>query len=88
MELTSLPVDLLEIVTNHKCLDQRALCCVSKDIKATVDAKADKLRKLTYSCFENEYFLFQEIKDVVELHDYSTIYIDGEEWYVDNADWP
>ena len=88
MQLTALPVDLLEKVTNHKSLDQRALCSVSKEVKATVDAKADKLRKLTYSCFENEYYLFQEIQDVVELHDYTTIYMDGEEWYVDNAGWP
>ena len=79
MQLTSLPVDLLEKVTNHKSLDQRALCSVSREDKATVDAKADKLRRLTYSCFENEYFLFQEIKDVVELYDYSTIYLDGQE---------
>jgi len=88
MTLTSLPVDLLEIVTNHQCLDQRVLCSVSKQIKATVDTRAATLRHLTYSSFANEYFLFQEILELVPLHDYSTIYIDGDEWYLDNAGWP
>lgn len=77
--------DMLSLIWNQKSIDQRMVSGVSKSIRSMVEKRKQKLFKINLHACESEYFMFGELLQMVPKWNYTTIYFDGAEWYIDDC---
>lgn len=80
--------EILTLILNDITLNQNKLCLVSKQIQDVVKDRAQKLVEISKNTLQNELLLLYDINENVPVFNYTTIYYDGAEWYIENASWP